>query len=127
MIAWRTVSWAGSTTDSFDQQGQRTPAAAEKDSQTGEAMGECFIKSVLPETLLAGAMLFGCLAAAPRAGTHQKTDELLCSNADGSMAAYGHGKRLMILDLRTGRVTRVGDTFDRLPQPKYIGARVFGE
>lgn len=54
--------------------------------------------------------------------------EMLCSNADGSLAAYGHGRdELMILDLKAGRVTRVVGKFDRMPQPRYIGACEFGE
>jgi hypothetical protein len=34
---------------------------------------------------------------------------------------------LMILDLKAGRVTRVVGKFDRMPQPRYIGACEFGE
>jgi hypothetical protein len=54
--------------------------------------------------------------------------ELLCTSADGSMGAYGHGRaELLILDLKTGHVTRVAGKFNELPPPKYIGACAFGE
>jgi hypothetical protein len=53
--------------------------------------------------------------------------DLLCSSGDGSLAAYAHGKELVILDLKTGRVTRVAGSFEELPQPKYLGACAFGE
>jgi hypothetical protein len=54
--------------------------------------------------------------------------ELLCSSADGMRAAYGHGREeLLILDLKSGHVTRVQGKFQELPAPKGIGVCEFGE
>jgi len=53
--------------------------------------------------------------------------EMLCSSGDGTLAAYRHEKKLMILNLQTGRVTRVEGTITEFPQPGYQGACAFGE
>lgn len=53
--------------------------------------------------------------------------EMLCTSGDGTLAAYRHGKKLMILNLQTGGVTRVAGTFADFTFPGYQGACAFGE
>jgi len=53
--------------------------------------------------------------------------EMLCTSGDGTLAAYRYEKELVILNLQTGRVTRVAGTIADFPQPGYAGACEFGE